>query len=214
MFGLRKIRSMKRHVVILFVLCVFYAFANQAVDDALQSVIQNGCLSNPRAAGQIEEWGVPERLFQEPSFTNLVSILNQELVNCDFAYVNALTGTVKRAAFVAALTKCGNVAYHDSLVRWFGQESLPAAANVKVCKMFVFPLGTNMEDYMDMHFDAPGISNVLNNVKHLHQGAGDSADVAAIDWILSGNSKASKMEDVQSGLVDRVRDGSTLSHAE
>ena len=133
MFGLRKIRSMKRHVVILFVLCVFYAFANQAVDDALQSVIQNGCLSNPRAAGQIEEWGVPERLFQEPSFTNLVSILNQELVNCDFAYVNALTGTVKRAAFVAALTKCGNVAYHDSLVRWFGQESLPAAANVKVC---------------------------------------------------------------------------------
>ena len=87
MFGLRKIRSMKRHVVILFVLCVFYAFANQAVDDALQSVIQNGCLSNRRAAGQIEEWGVPERLFQEPSFTNLVSILNQELVNCDFAYV-------------------------------------------------------------------------------------------------------------------------------
>ena len=71
-----------------------------------------------------------------------------------------------------------------------------------------------MEDYMDMHFDAPGISNVLNNVKHLHQGAGDSADVAAIDWILSGNSKASKMEDVQSGLVDRVRDGSTSSHAE
>ena len=54
MFGLRKIRSMKRHVVILFVLCVFYAFANQAVDDALQSVaskmedVQSGLVDRVR----------------------------------------------------------------------------------------------------------------------------------------------------------------------
>lgn len=181
------------------------------INDAIQSVVANGCLSDRRTAGQIEEWGVPGRVFREPTFTNLVSILNRELNNCDFADVNALTVAVERAVFVAALTKCGTVAYHDSLVRWFGREPLPASANVAVCDMFIFPVGTNMEDYMDMHFNAPGISNVLNNVKHVYQAAGDSVTVVAIDRILSGNAKTSKMEDVQNGLVDRIRDGSSGS---
>lgn len=199
---------MRKYIVAIITLGSLCAVANQAIDDALQETVINGCLSSRRTAGQIEEWGIPDRLFREPLFTNLVSVLRRELASCDFAYVNALTGSVKRAAFVAALTKCGNDAYHDSLVRWFGQGMSLVSANVMVCDMFLFPVGTNMEDYMDMHFDAPGVSNVLNNVKHLYQIAGDSANVAAIDWILSGNSKTTKMEAVRNGLIDRIRDGS------
>lgn len=196
-------------VVLVMSLSCSFVLANEQVESALNQVVTQGCLSNRRTVLSLDEWGPPEKLFIEPQFTNLVSVVRRELVNCDFQYVNGLTGLVKRVAFASALTKCGVTAYHDSVVRWLGQNTLPPSVNVKVWHSVLFPIGTNMEDYLDMHFDDQGISNILTNVRLLYCAAGVSNEVAAIDWILSGESKKSKVDDVRNGLLDRIRDGSS-----
>lgn len=178
------------------------------IDDALQSVIENGCLSDRRTAGQIEEWGVPNELFSETRFTNLVSVMRANVTACPRSFVCGLTNLVDRAVFVAALTECGRAAYHDSVVRWFGQRPVTQPIDVEVLDSFLFPIGTNMEDYMDMHFDAPGISNVLNNAKELYLARSNTVMAIAIDAVLSGEIRTSKMRDLGEGLIDRIRDGS------
>ena len=200
---------MKRWLVIIVTSVSCGIYANQLVDAALTSTVINGCLASRRMELHVKGWGVPERLFSEPAFTNLVSVVNRELPNCDYEYVNGLTGIVKRAAFVAALTQCGVAAYHDSVVRWLGQDQPPQDARVKVWKDVTLPIATNMEDYMAMHYDAPGISNVLMNVKRLHHAASNAVAEAAIDSVLSGATKANKLYYLHNGLVDRIRDGSS-----
>ena len=199
----------KRVAALALMFLAWVSMANQEIDVALRTTVNGGCLSDRRTATQLRNWGVPDRLFSEPAFTNLVSVMNRELSNCDYEYVNGLTGIVKRAAFVAALTQCGVAAYHDSVVRWLGQDLVPQDARVKVWEDVTLPIATDMEDYMAMHYDAPGISNVLLNVKSLHHAASNTVSEAAIDSILSGTVKANKLYYLQNGLVDRIRDGSS-----
>lgn len=199
---------MRKYVVAFAALCTFYALANQVIDDALQSVITNGCLSDRRTADQIDEWGVPGELFSEARFTNLVSVMRANVATCPPSYVYGLTNLVRRAVFVAALTECGRSVYRDSVVRWFGQRPMTQPIDIEVLDSFLFPVGTSMEDYIDMHFDVPGVSNVLSNAKEIYQARSNTVIVAALDAVLSGEIRASKTRDLDAGLIDRILDGS------
>ena len=200
---------MKRMIKAIFIVMLAHSvFANLAVEDALDRVIAtSACLSERNIAGRISNWGVPQELFKEACFTNLVAIMQREHEDCEFEYINGLTGVVKRAVFVAALTRCGELVYHDSLVRWFGQSSIPVTANIVVWDSFLFPIATDMEEYVDMNFDDPGVCMVLNNIKKLYHDSNNAIGEEMIERIQSGESKSFKLKGLESGLIKRIKAG-------
>lgn len=198
----------------LLVLCILafnagFARGCEIVYNALTNTIANGCLAQKRTIKSLREWGAPQRLFSESHFSNLVNAVSLHVNECDATFVNGLTGIVERTAFVAALVECGPEVYRDSVVRWYGNSSNLTNADVRVLDSLLFPIGTNMEDYMDMHYDAPGVSNVLIRSKLLYLSIGDDASATAVENILSGRVRASKLRDLDSGLLDRILDGNT-----
>lgn len=202
---------MNKKWMVLFLIALCYmplVSGNVYVDDALHCAVTNGCMAQRKVVRSIEEFGAPPSLFKEPMFTNLVEVLSNHVGECGAAYVGGLTGIVRRTVFVAALTKCGPDIYGNSMIRWFGGDSALIPYDVKVIDAFIEPLGTSLEDYTPMHFDTPGISNVLNNARSLYLASSNTVGVALIDYILSGENKTTLIRGRASGLIDRIRDGS------
>ena len=71
LINIRETNEMKRWLVIIVTSVSCGIYANQLVDAALTSTVINGCLASRRMELHVKGWGVPERLFSEPAFTNL-----------------------------------------------------------------------------------------------------------------------------------------------
>ena len=188
---------------------VLAAFCHQLIDDAMRAAKENGCLSDRDSALQIPNWGVPDQLFSEPAFTNLVNVVRSNVMVCGADYVSSLTNDVDRALFVAALTACGSEVFRESVVGWFGSQTNQVCSNISILNSFIHPIATELEDYMSMHYDAPGISNVLVNARNMYLASSNSVSAAAMDCILSGETRASKLSDLQCGLIECIKDGTS-----
>ena len=183
------------------------AFACGEIDNALNQVLTNSSVSARRVALSIPEFGVSPRLYSEGAFTNLVAIVDSKIQDCDAQYISTLTNNVRRAIFVAALTRCGAETYRTSIVRWFGNSIDISIHDTDVLEGFIFPAGTELENYIDMHYDAPGISNVLINVKNIYQATSNAVVVTAIEKSLSGDTRRSLLEEYNAGILESIKDG-------
>ena len=112
--------------------------ANEQIDQAIDDLMANSCLTNRRVASHVAEWGIPDSVSSEPLFTNLVSVVSREYGNCTVSFLEGMTNEVKREVFVGALAKCGQEVYKNAVAGWFGGENLPLGST-EVIKGFAMP---------------------------------------------------------------------------
>ena len=53
--------------------------ANEQIDQAIDDLMANSCLTNRRVASHVAEWGIPDSVSSEPLFTNLVSVVSRDI---------------------------------------------------------------------------------------------------------------------------------------
>ena len=58
--------------------------ANEQIEQAIDDLMANSCLTNRRVASRVAEWGIPDSVSSEPLFTNLVSVVSREIVRFHF----------------------------------------------------------------------------------------------------------------------------------
>lgn len=167
------------------------AVADEQIMSAIEMVMSQSCLANRRVARSVPEWGVPQRLLTEPSFTNLVRVVGTRIDSCELQFVCGLTNILHREVFTAALASCGQTVYKDAVVRWFGGSPAPEVSP-ELIDRFADPPATSMEGYFIDHYNESGIRNVWLNVKSRYMAIGELEQAAGIDDILSGKSKAER----------------------
>lgn len=184
---------MNKHVLA----CVVMLFsvttsADEKIERAIDDVLRFSCLSDWATAHSVPEFGVPDELLVEPSFTSLVEVVRARINRCDAPFLCGMTNDVRREVFIAALARCGASVYRDAIVMWFG-GSVPSAAAAKMVDQYVAPAMTCMEGYSIEHYDDPGISNAWVNLKALHLSEGNVAEASFVDSVLKGEAKAERM---------------------
>lgn len=180
-----------RVMACLMAVCSMAAFANEQIESAIDDVMRFSCLADWATANSVPEFGVPEELLVEPSFTSLVEVVRSRIDRCDVPFLCGMTNDVRREVFIAALARCGASAYRDAIVMWFG-GSIPSSTSARMVEHYVAPATTRMEGYSIEHYDDPGISNVWVNLKSLYLSEGNVVEAHVIDEILSGESKADR----------------------
>lgn len=178
-------------LVCLTAVCSLTASADELIDRAIDDVMCFSCLTNYATAHSVPEWGCPDELLVEPSFTNLVQVVRERIERCDALFACGMTNEVRRKVFITALAECGTAAYRDAIVRWFGGV-VPASVSARTVERLVAPATTRMEGYAVEHFDDPGISNVWLNVKALFLAEGNVEEANDLDTILNGEAKAER----------------------
>lgn len=163
--------------------------ADNQILASISEVMSQSCLANRRVARSVYEWGVPQKLITEPSFTNLVRIVGLRVDLCDLSFVRSLTNTVQREVFKTALANCGQTVYRDVVIRWFGGALVPAV-QPQIMEEFAVPANTSMEWYFINHYDEAEIRNVWMNIKARYLAIGEADEAAGIDEVLSGNCNA------------------------
>lgn len=137
------------------------------------------------------ECGLPYSLYTSSSFSNLVSVVRSEVDGCTVSFVCSMTNYVPRKVFIEAVISCGQTAYRNAVVNWFGGPTVPAV-QPEVIEAFVVPTRTSMEGYFIDHYNEPGVSNVWVNIKSRYMTIGADDEAAGIDDVLSGKSKAER----------------------
>ena len=163
--------------------------ANEQIDQAIDDLMANSCLTNRRVASHVAEWGIPDSVSSEPLFTNLVSVVSREYGNCTVSFLEGMTNEVKREVFVGALAKCGQEVYKNAVAGWFGGENLPLGST-EVIKGFAMPSNAAVGEYFILHYNEPGVSNVWANLKSLYLASSNTVAAARLCDITSGKTKA------------------------
>ena len=172
----------------LALVCSTTLFADEQIDRAIDDVMRFSCLTNYATAHSVPEWGCPAKLLVEPSFTNLVQVVRERIDNVGVSFACGMTNDVRRRVFIAALSECGEIVYTNAVVRWFGGE-IPASVSPEWMERYVFPATTRMEGYCSMHYDAPPIKKVWQNIKTVYLMSNDTENAAWVDEVLAGEAK-------------------------
>lgn len=174
---------------VLTILLMLTSLANHQICQALANLADNSCLTNRRIALSVGEWGASDRLYAEPLFSNLVSVVNHEYGNCSNTFLSGMTNAVMREVLVGALAKCGQNIFRDAVVGWFG-GGVPMDVPANVIDGFAMPANAIVGDYFILHYNEPGISNVWANLKSLYLTSSNVVEAARLDDIISGKTKA------------------------
>lgn len=176
----------------LLVMYVISVPANDLVRRAVLDVMSSNNFSDSGALCAIEEYGLPQELLSEASFTNLVAVVRTEINRCPASFVGEFTNDVQRMVFIEAVIRCGQSTYTNAVVNWFGGSDVPTISP-KIMEDFAVPARTSMEDYCIMHYNEVGVSNVWRNIKAGYLALGENDKAAGIEDVQSGKVKAMKL---------------------
>ena len=184
-----KVNKMNKHVLACMVMLFsMTTSADEKIERAIDDVLRFSCLSDWATAHAVPEFGVPDELLAEPSFTSLVEVVRSRIDHCDVHFACGITNDVRSAVFIAALTGCGANVYTNAVVRWFGGDN-PADASPRRMMEYAFPAATRLEGYLTLHYEEPEIKKVWQNIKAASLATNDASYAAWADRVLSGEAK-------------------------
>ena len=155
----------------------------------IRQVISSVNMSAKAFRGCVSNFGLPPRVYQLSSFCALVETLSNQVAICSADYVYGLTNKCERAVFLGALSECGATAYTNILIRTLGGNLAQIPRDSRMIHDMIWMIGTRLEDYTGLHYNEPGISNVLNNAKFIFQETGATNEVQSMDQLMSGRFK-------------------------
>lgn len=174
--------------------------SEEEIASALRSVMETPHLNTRRVRGTISDYGLTDRIYRMPEFTNLVSAISDNAATCSGTYVYGLTNVVERIVFLGALAECGEDAYRALVVQTLGGETNNIPRDPRYLMDFIFPPHTRLESYFGMNYDNVGISNVLVNVRDIFTADNVTNTIRGVNRVLSGEYKYDHTKWHEAGL--------------
>lgn len=187
----KKMKSIKRTIVAVGLGFTLLSPGDGTADltDGIRQVLASVNMSNRAFHGHVDEYGLPLQVFRLETFRAFVVSLSNQVATCSSEYVYGLTNKYERAVFLGALSECGVTAYTNILIRTLGGNPAQIPRDSQFVDDIIWMIGTRLEDYTGLHYDEPGISNVLNNAKFIFQETGATNEVQSMDYLMSGRFK-------------------------
>ena len=198
---------MKVNSMVITVMACGLALSAQCGGDsvlsAFNSFLQEPYFRRPKSTGRVLEFGLPDRIRETPSFTNLVTVISNDVGGCFDDWKVLATNNLNRAIFRTALAEAGPAVYTFFVTNALDKSALQTMGyGVLELEAYMDAACTKLEDYYMLNYDKPGISNLWLKARSIFKTKGLSDSVEWVDRILSGEEKADYLELKAAGAID------------
>ncbi len=171
--------------------------------ESFQSFLEESYFRRHNAALGVLEYGLPDRIRETPSFTNLVTVISNEVGGCFEDWKVLATNDLNRALFRTALAEAGPTVYTCFVTNALDKSALQTMGyGVLELEEYMDAACTKLEDYYMLNYDKPGVSNLWLKARAIFKTKGLSDSVEWVDRILSGEEKADYLELKAAGAID------------
>ncbi len=174
-----------------------------AVLSAFSCFLEEPYFRRPKSTGRVLEFGLPDRIRETPSFTNLVTVISNEVGGCFDDWKVLATNNLNRALFRTALAESGPEVYTCFVTNALDKSALQSMGygSLELVE-YMGAACTRLENYYMLNYDQPGVSNLWLRARAIFATKGLSESVEWTDRILSGEAKTDYLELKAAGAID------------
>ena len=171
--------------------------------ESFQSFLEESYFRRHNAALGVLEYGLPDRIRETPSFTNLVTVISNEVGGCFEDWKSLATNDLNRALFRIALAEAGPDVYTHFVTNALDKSALQTVGygGFELVE-YMGAACTRLENYYMLNYDQPVVNNLWLRARTIFEAHSLSNSVRWVDRILSGEAKSDYLELKAAGAID------------
>ena len=191
--NIREVRMKVNNMIMMVAMCglVLLSYGNGGgsthVLSAFNAFLDEPYFRQPKSIGRVLEFGLPHRIRETPSFTNLVAVISNEVGECFGDWKALATNNLNRALFRTALAESGPDVYTCFVTNALDKSALQGMGygSLELVE-YMSAVCTRLENYYMLNYAQPGISNLWLRARAIFEAKGLPDSVKWVDEVLSG----------------------------